>query len=193
MQLLYPMSRATRLASLAILVLGVGFVGARVDGETISTTVTTVGSNLYQYSYTMTGFNLLANQELDIQFDPTVFQSLSGGVAGSGYTLAVLQPNVPPSSTGDYTIVSDGSNPTLIGTFSVDASLMSGIASPPSEQPFLVYQLSNGKIVSTIATGDVNGPEPDSGLLVAAGVVMVGILSMVRGRFRLRRQAAKVS
>jgi hypothetical protein len=207
MQLLYRSSQLRCFVSCAVLILGTGFLEGRVDGETIVSTVTSVGSNLFQYSYTFTGFNLLANQELDIQFDPNVYSSLSAGVANGqtcsgpsttctvgGFKLAWLQPNNPPGSTGDYTLVSDGTtDPTLSGTFTVDASLISG-STPPCCQPFFVYQLnSSGLTLGTIGSGEVNGPEPGSGFMIATAAVLVGIGCIVRGRFRFRRQLVQTA
>jgi hypothetical protein len=161
---------------------GVAALEARVQGESITATVTTVGANLYQYTYSFNGFNLMASQELDIEFPLAQFSSLSAGVAPSGFTLAVLQPNNPVGSRGDYTVVSDGSDPTMTGIFSVDASLQSGVNTPPFFQSFLVYELSGNTIVGQIGSGQVNGPEPGSGFLVAAGAALVGIFSFLKSR-----------
>ena len=61
-----------------------------------------LGPNNYQYTYFINGFNLQANQEIYIPFDPTVYLSLSNGVATSDFSLVVLLPNNPAGAPGVY-------------------------------------------------------------------------------------------
>ncbi len=43
--------------------------------------VSGLGQTTYRLTFTVSNFTLLADQEIDIQFDPTIYQSLSNGVA----------------------------------------------------------------------------------------------------------------
>lgn len=88
-------------------------------GPIITYQVSTAGS-LYRYTYALSGFDFLTNQELDITFDPLLYGPLSNGVATAGYSLLLFQPNDPPSAQGDYSLLATTNHPSTTGIFSVD-------------------------------------------------------------------------
>jgi hypothetical protein len=163
-----------------------GFLAPRLTAGTVGFNLTALGPNSFEYNYTFSGFDLLVNQAIDIEFDPTVDLALSNGVANSDFNLVLLQPNNPPGTFGDYRALALINNPSLAGPFSVDVSFLNGV-SPPSSQPFEVEQFDGGgNFVSIVASGSTVSPEPSSGFLVASGFVIGGIFCVVLGRFRRR-------
>ncbi len=108
------------------------------------------------YHYFLSGFDFLANQELDIQFGQlgsnNLFGQLSNGKAPAAFDLMLFQPNNPPQAPGDYSALALVDHPSLTGTFSVDFTLTgTGV---PAAQFFTISQFdSNGMFVSQLASG----------------------------------------
>lgn len=169
--------RQRRFASAAVMMFSVlGLCSASLHAGTIGISVSPDGAGVYKYTYTISGFTLSANQDLDIQFDPAVYLALSNGVADSDFHLALLQPNNPPGTFGDYSIMALVNNPSLAGPFSVDVTLQQGVQSPPASQPFVIEQFSaDGKFMSNIGSGTAGAvPEPPTGLMVLMAGAMTG-------------------
>src|ERR1035437_5157974 len=66
--------------------------------------VTDLGGTSYRYDYALSGFNLLANDEIVIEFDPALYGTLSNGVAPAGFDLMLFQRNQPPGASGECKI-----------------------------------------------------------------------------------------
>ena len=135
------------------------------------------------YHYFVSGFDFLANQELDIQFgqlgSANLFGVLSNGKAPAGFDLMLFQPNNPPQAPGDYSALALVNHPSLTGTFSVDFTLTgTGV---PGPQSFTISQFdSNGMFVSLLASGTTQlegsgAPEPASFLPCGVALVIAGI------------------
>jgi hypothetical protein len=135
------------------------------------------------YQYFVSGFDFLANEELDIQFGQpgsnNVFGQLSNGKAPAGFNLLLFQPNNPPQAPGDYSALAVVGHPSLAGTFSVDFTLTgTGV---PGSQSFSISQFdSNGNFVSLAASGTTQllgsgVPEPASFLPCGVALIIVGI------------------
>lgn len=138
------------------------------------------GSSVLQVTYLLSNFTFLANQELDIQFDPSMYDSLSNGQAPSGFMIGLFQPNNPPGVPGDFSALATADNPSVSGVFSADVVFLG--SGQPGPQAFSVNQYdAQGAFVSTVAsgfttpTGNTAVPEPGSfwlggvGLFIAAG------------------------
>jgi hypothetical protein len=150
-----------------------GLLAGSATAATIQFSVTNLSGNQYRYTYTFSGFTLAANQAVDLLFDPTVYNTLSNGIVGTGFSLLLLQPNTPPGSNGVYTAEATVNNPSLAGPFSVDF-FYTGIGTPGS-QPFTIDQFdSGGTFVSQLDSGITGVPEPGSFTLAAAGLLLVG-------------------
>lgn len=172
--------RRLRFASAAVMMFSaLGLCSASLHAGAIGISVSPDGAGVYKYTYTISGFTLSANQDLDIQFDPAVYLALSNGVAGSDFHLALLQPNNPPGTFGDYSIMALVNNPSLAGPFSVDVTLQQGVQTPPTIQPFVIEQFStDGKFMSNIGSGSAGAvPEPSTGLMVLMAGVMTGFFA----------------
>jgi hypothetical protein len=196
MQIRYPdRSRRKGLVLVAFLIAAiVGFAPSPLLAGTISENFTSLGPNSFQYTFFFSGFDLLANQELDILFDPAVYMTLSNGVATSDFNLVLFQPNQPPGDFGDYSAFTSIDHPSLAGPFSVDVSFQAAVPQQAGSLPFTVDQFDGtGHFISTIDAGSTvvaAAPEPASVLLTALGTVLIGILCVI-GRHSQRRKLAR--
>lgn len=173
--------------TLCLFLLGVALPFGIVSAASVGYEVTDLGGNDFRYSYTFTGITLQAQQEIDIRFDPALFGALSNAVAPPQFDLLVLQPDNPPGSFGDYSILSFINAPDLGGTFSVDVEFL-GVGKPGA-QPFFInqYDATGVLILSTPGgltqkrqsgdPGDV--PEPAT-LWLVAGSLFVARARAVR-------------
>jgi hypothetical protein len=160
------------------------------------------------YQYFISGF--VANQpcpnntaiqcsnQIDIQFDPTMFVQISNGVAPAGFNLLLFQPNNPPQAPGDYSALALVNNPSLAGPFSVDFTFnpatSSGVpcsSTPDFCQKFSIKSFDSNGFFEGVAepapeltTPLVSGvPEPASLSLSGAGLI-IGVLWVFATRKR---------
>lgn len=153
--------------------------------------VSNLGTNLFRYTYFLSGVTFPANQELDVFFDPLLYGSLSNGKAPSGFDVLLVQPNNPPGTFGEYSVLALVNNPSLAGTFSVDFTFLKP-GQQPGPQPFAIGTFSTngfnnipGSPGVTTPQAATNVPEPTSLLLAAVGILMGGVF------WSVRKQAAK--
>jgi hypothetical protein len=185
--------------TLCLLVLGLAVPCGIASAASVGYEVTDLGGNDFRYSYTFTGVTLQAQQEIDIRFDPALFGLLSNAVAPPQFDLLVLQPNNPPGSFGDYSVLSLINSPDLTGTFSVDVEFLG--TGKPGSQPFFInqYDAAGALILSTpggstkpLVPGDPGDvPEPATlwltvGSLIAARSRTVRRLLLRASRSRRR-------
>jgi hypothetical protein len=167
-----------------------------LSATTIQYQVTTSGTTgMYQYSISgFTGISACAdmpalqcNNEIDIQFDPNVFASVSNGVAPADFDLLLFQPNNPPQAAGDYSAFAPVSNPSLAGPFSVDFTL-TGMGMPGA-QTFFIEQFDSNGFFEGMTTGTttlLSGvPEPASLWLTGIALIIAGVVLALRS-FRER-------
>jgi hypothetical protein len=164
-----------------------GLLAVDLSAATIQFQVINVGPNQDRYQYFVSGVTLQANQALDIRFDPALDSNLTNGVAGSDFSLVLVQPNNPPGAPGDYRAIALTNNPSLAGPFSVDFTLLG--AGTPGSQPFLINQYtSTGLFVSTISSGVTTAfaqtgvPEPATLSLGCMALLLGGIVRTARRR-----------
>jgi hypothetical protein len=173
-----------------LIVLGASSVAsltaANVSFQVTGLGATGLGQQQYQYNYVISDLQLQANQELDIRFDPSLYGTLSNGVAPSGFDLLLLQPNNPPGAFGDYSALALANNPPLSGTFSVKVVYLgSGL---PGSQPFFINQYdAQGNFVGQVSTGSTGpsgqaAPEPAAWTLAVMGCLLGGAFRAVRRR-----------
>jgi hypothetical protein len=196
---LVPLVRGIRrhipgpLATMTVLVLLAGLGQCLQANVIISYQVTNLGtsngSQLYRYSYSFTDLGLLANQELDLQFDAAKYGSLSNGFAGADFDLLLFQPDSPPGANGDYSALALVDNPSPLGRFSVDfAYLGTGI---PGAQPFVLYD-DSGPVSTVIGSGLTtplnvsSAPEPPGFTLGGLGS-LVCLAGLTLGRRRSKQ------
>jgi hypothetical protein len=157
---------------------------------TIDFQVTTSGAT-GAYQYFVSGFTAMqpctdnpsldCSDEIDIDFNATVFSAISNGVAPAGFSLLLFQPNNPPQAPGDYSALAVVANPAS-APFSVDFALTG--AGTPGPQTFSINEFANttglfegvaqGPELTTPLVSTV--PEPASLWLVGTVMIIVGIL-----------------
>jgi hypothetical protein len=159
-----------------------------VSGATILAQVSPLGGGTFKYTYSITTspFVIQANDVIDITFDPTVYGILSNPIAlpSSDWTASVDQPNVPfVGLNGDYFVLANVNNPSLVGPFTVDFTLQSG--KQPGPQPFAILDANfnpiEGESGQTIILGG-GVPEPASFSLAVVGVLIGVVLWKARRR-----------
>ncbi len=142
-----------------------------------------VAANAFQITYTLEDFAFPANGELDIRFDPATYVKLWGGMTPADFDLVLLQPNNPPGTSGDFSVMALVDRPRFSGEFSVMV-LMAG-DNRPGEQDFVINQLDeHGVILSRISTGQTlesTVPEPAT-LPVVCAALLGGMLIAIRNR-----------
>ena len=180
----------------SLLVLGCLVTALDVNATTISFEITNLGLNssgemVYQYTYTVSGLTLQNNQngfqELDLLFDPTVFNTLSNPAAPSSLQTFLAQPNNPPGSPGDFGLIPVSDNTVVTGPFSVDFTLLDSAVA--GSQPFTVTQFNrNGVAVEVLERGTTVSPviTPEPVVLSLTGI---GLLLGTIGAVARRRSA----
>lgn len=141
--------------------------------------------NDYRITYSLYGFSFLLNQELDIQFDPGMYQGLSNGIGPVSFDVLLLQPNNPPGTFGVFSALALVDRPAASGGFSVDIT-MTGFGRP-GVQRFAINQLDeHGLLVSSMDSGYTRAgtvPEPATSLPAAVALLVGSVSIAVRRRF----------
>jgi hypothetical protein len=180
--------------------LWIGLFATNLHAAAIQFQVTPLGGAAFRYTYSLSGFTFLVNQnvnqDVDIRFDPALYGTLSNGVVGSGFSLLLLQPDNPPGTFGDYIALAQVNNPSLAGPFSVDF-MFKGTGTPGGAQPFEVDEFDkSGNFLRTVPGGSglttpfgpTTVPEPGSFSLGVVALLMGGAWWTVRRRLPVRQR-----
>jgi MYXO-CTERM domain-containing protein len=180
------------MSGFARLAMVLGVLCTNLAASNIEFSVSTVGVNgsgdtVFRYLYLLSGLSLAQNQELDIRFDPSLYGTLSNGVAPAGFDLAVFQPGNPPGSFGDYSLLTLVNNPSTSGVFRVDFTFKG--SGTPGAQPFFINQFdASGNFVRIVETGfttpqgvDTQAPEP-AGMALWGTALLIAAAAMRRRR-----------
>jgi hypothetical protein len=172
---------------LLTITLWVGLVAANLPAGTVSYDFSTTpiappadapaGSTVLQVTYLLSNFTFLANEELDIAFDPTLYGALSNGQAPSGFSLNLFQPDSPPGAPGDFSALATINNPSLTGSFSADVVFYG--TGQPGPQSYSINQYdAQDNFVDAVSSGSTTPatntpvPEPSSFWLGGMGLVI---------------------
>lgn len=160
-----------------------GLLAVSLPAGTIQFESSPIGQNAFRITYSVSDITFLANQELDIRFDPQLYGTMSNGVAPAGFDLLLLQPNNPLGAFGDFSALALTDLPALSGVFSVDVIVLAG---RPGAQPFEIHQLNQqGVIESTVSRGTtVVVPEPSTFWPVGFSLLIGSVACVVRRRLR---------
>lgn len=180
--------------SLVLLILIVGAIfavpRAQADGTNgIEFQATDLSGSLWQYTYTLTGPALNANQAFTIFFDPTLTANLTdtsadttlSGTAATEWFSFTIPPDPTLNSQGFYSAEAlvNGADPTT-DSFTVTFNYLGTGA--PGSQAFSIDQFdAYENLLSNLETGQTTPfsaavPEPESGLLLVLGTaVLLGL------------------
>jgi hypothetical protein len=185
MRIFYRLVIITGILAINLLSATIGF-----DVSVVGTTGT--GETLYRYNYFLDMLNLQQNMEVDIRFDPALYGVLSNPVAPGDFDVLILQPNNPPGTFGDYSVLALVNNPSLAGPFSVDFTFPG--AGFPGSQPFFINLIDpvTGAItpIDSGFTTPVGSAVPEPGTL---GLGCAALLTTILTRALARSARAKVS
>jgi hypothetical protein len=159
-----------------------GLLMANLNADIIVDAVpTAAGPDLIHYTFTLSGFNLLQYQALDLKFDSSTYSSLSDALAPANFSTMIFQPGIPPGAPGDFLVEALISNPALTpGSIGIDATLVPGHGAL-GPLPFFVYQFDgsgpNAALVGdAVFSGMTTVPEPAGVSLPVLGLLIAGIL-----------------
>jgi hypothetical protein len=167
------------------------FLSANLGGATIEYQVSSEGKlDEYSYSYFLSGISFGLYEGIDIQFDASLYGTISGATTGTGFSDEVLQPNNPPGAYGDFITWATVDNPPLRGPFTVDFTYLG--PGRPGAQFFNIDQFdSNGNLINTIGSGEttpVGAPVPEP---AALPLFLCGSICLAVWGTRLRRHSAR--
>jgi len=161
-----------------------GLSAASITFATSTVGTNEVGEAVYRYVFNLQDVRLALNQELSIIFPAATYQSLSNQVAPpSDFDLDVFQPNqFGGGEDGLYSLMALVDQPSMLGEFRVDFTLVSGKA--PTGLAFEVNQLAaNGvDILNTVTSGLTEIPEPSTWMLAISGMFFAGLVKVSRQR-----------
>jgi len=140
------------------------------------------GASSLRYDFTLSGFDLSQYQVLDLQFNPSVYLSLSDAMVAPNFQVVILQPGNPPGTPGDYLL--EAMTPGALTPASVGIDFTLAGQEQPGPLPYFVYQFNNqNQFVSVVSSGTTSVgtdpsaiPEPSSFWLAVLGLFVTGIL-----------------
>ena len=143
----------------------------------------------FQYTYFLSGFDLVQYEELDFVFPADLYLGLSNAEASPDIIVQVFQPDVPIGADGDFTAEASSDLADVTGPWSIDvAYLGSGL---PGAQTYFIDQFdSNGILLGNpVEAEDVAVPVPEPGTF-GFWFLAVGFWTV---RTVLRRSAAPLT
>jgi hypothetical protein len=148
-----------------------GFAGelpAHADPIGVTYTVTNLGGGSFEYTYTLSGYGLLAGDDLAIYFPVATSANLTDlGSGGADYTTFVFQPDPAIPADGEFDAVANVDNPSLQTV--LDSTFLYSGTGTPGAQAFTLYD-PNFNVISTGETMAA-APEPSSLFLLCSGLV----------------------
>jgi len=172
-------------------ILAVNLLSATIEFDVSIVGTAPGGETLYRYIYLLEnlGVPVQENTEIDIRFDPGLFGMLLNPVAPPEFDVLLLQPNNPPGTFGDYSILALTDNPPLAGPFSVDFTFTG--PGTPGSQPFFINLIDpvSGAITpidsgTTTPAGGTVVPEPGT-LSFGCAAFVTAILARALARARM--------
>ena len=154
----------TVLFALVLVLSGWKASGAAISFQATDLTDTTVGQDLWNYSYTLSGFNFQTNQGFTIYFGDSLYRNLHNAQPSSGtdWNMLGVQPDLILHQPGFLDGQALVNSPSLGVTFQVDFIWLG--AGVPGAQPFDIYDSNFSTITSGTSTVV---PEPQSAVLLS--------------------------
>jgi hypothetical protein len=177
-----------------------GLLAAHLNAGSIAVQALPTGPKSAHYTLTLNGFSFLKHWVLDVQFDPSVYFSLSNALDPANFSTQILEPGNPPGAPGDYLLEALIANPVLKpGSVGIDVTF-TGLGEP-KPLPFFIYKFDRyNKFKSLVASGLTYDPpplpvaptpEPSGVWLTGLGLLVAGILgSRRRHRDIVRNESA---
>lgn len=180
-------NRKAWLAAFAVLAFFFSFsIPAPAQGviryEAQNLTDETVGEDLWQYTFYLTGYNFQANQGLSIFFDYQKFMKLAHPNQSSLdpiWNVLVVQRDLSLSADGFFDALATANSPSLATPFLVNFVYLGGDGNP-GDLPFYTYDPGFNVISSGVIT---TVPEPGTWALLG-----LGSAAWLVNRFGRRRQ-----
>ena len=133
---------------------------------------TTVGEDLWQYDYFVSGYTFGAGQGFTVFFDFNDYLNLESPPSGvnADWDVISIQPDAGLTSDGFYDGLALVNSPSLADAFSL--TFVWDSAGSPSSQPFVIYDTN----FATLESGDtVIVPEPGRCCLLALAGVAIAV------------------
>jgi hypothetical protein len=187
--------RQVVIALIAALGFSWGMASPSVRADGVEYQAVQGSGNSWQYTYTLTGVPLGANQAFTVFFDPTVTSNLAdtstdatdpASLAAEDWLSFTVPSDPTLNSDGFYSALALISDDSMTESFTVTFDY-SGLGQPGT-QMFSIDQFDAfGNLVMNLQTGEttpvgVPAPEPSAGVLL-----IIGIAGILAGIFRKRR------
>jgi hypothetical protein len=158
------------------------------SAATVKYSIMGLGSETFRIRYQMESAVFHKNYELELRFDPDIYDLLSNPLAPSGFDAMLFQPNNPPGAAGRFSVLALIDNPSLAGGFSVDVRLIGCCERSAWDfglgQEYAINELdASGLILRTIEEGRTT-PIPEPTTLSLAGVALLLALAETARRRR---------
>lgn len=143
-----------------------------IEYEALDLADTTLGENLWQYSYRVSDYDFLADQGFTVWFDAGLYDNLVPVSASLDWDALVVQPDLFLPDAGFYDALALADHASLADSFNLQFTWLGNGA--PGSQAFDLYDVSNGSFVvtnsgNTVLRGVTSVPEPAPLWLMFAG------------------------
>jgi hypothetical protein len=141
--------------------------GAAISYQATDLTDTTVGQDLWRYSFTIDGYVFQTGQGFSVFFDSPFYRNLQNPQPSSSseWSMLAVQPDLILQQPGFFDGQALVNSPSLANPFQVDFVWL-GLGTPAS-QSFSIYDVN----FSTLSSGSTVVPEPQALTFLSLGVL----------------------
>jgi hypothetical protein len=142
-------------------------------GSTINYSTSNLGGDVWQYTYTLSGFAFSAGDTLAIYFDASLPPNLQDPPppVGADWSIFTLQPDAGLPAPGEFDATALVNSPSLAIPFTISFLYPGGL--PPGPQNFTVFDAGFGVIDSGV-TSPTPTSEPGTLALALTGLALLG-------------------
>jgi hypothetical protein len=137
-------------------------------GSSITYSTANLSGDVWQYTYSLSGFTFSAGDTLAIYFDASLPPNLEDPppAVGSDWSLFTFQPDAGLPAPGEFDATALVSSPSLAVPFTISFVFPGGL--PPGPQDFIVFDSSFQSIDSGVTTPSETTAIPEPGTLAGA-------------------------
>ena len=158
---------------------------AIISFQAVDLTDTTVGEDLWEYTYRVSGALFAENTAFEILFDPALYANLENPApfVNGDWDILTLEPDPLLPDVGRYSALALTNGASLTDPFTLNMVWLGAPGTTPGIQPFEINEFNaQGTLVLTVETGETSAPSgepqpvPEPGTVALLGVGL-GLLS----------------